>query len=203
MNPILFGREAWNFFHQLPWIFNNEILNENDLSEFFNILFFTLKLLPCKTCCQDSQNLLKKLNIVKNLGLRIGKTANKNNENNENNLNNENDESDEKIIVTRSCLAELVFNLHTMVNEKLKKKVFSTDWKSSVKNRPDWIESFLKLLTIFAWNFPSSEDWKKSSRTDGEYSSKYLYDRNQVLFYYKFYFTSIVPLVLSKAGLSK
>lgn len=179
MNPIVFGRETWNFFHNLPWIFPKEILNENEWSDFFMIFYFTLKLLACKSCASDSQNLLKKSDFLRKVGICIGS----------------------KTIVTRSCLAKWVFEFHTMLNEKLKKKVFSKDWKCSIKKRPDWLQSFMKMLTIYSWNFPSPEDWKKTGQNEKEFSSKYLYDKDQVIFYYKFYFQNIVPLVFSKVSI--
>lgn len=182
MNPIVFGRETWNFLHNLPWIFPKEILSDNEWSDFFMIVYFTIKLLACKSCCSDAQDLIKKTDFLRKVGICLGN----------------------KTIITRSCLSKWIFEIHTMVNEKLKKKVFSKDWKCSIKKRPDWLQSFMKMLTINAWNFPSPEDWKKiGQNNDKEISSKYLYDKEQVIFYYKFYFEYIVPLVFSKISLDK
>jgi len=173
MNPILFGYDAWNFFHQLPWVFENEVLSGSDLSFFSIMLLFTIKLLPCKTCCNDAQILLSKMDWTNALFI-----------------------SDKVRIATRASLARFVFIFHSNVSNKLKKKVWSDDWMKSVKIRTNWIESYIRLITIIAWNFPNPEDWKKSHDKTKEISTQYIYDKNNLLFLYKYYFEMVIPMVL-------
>jgi hypothetical protein len=71
MNPIGFGQETWNFWEALPWFFPNEILNEKEITLFVLYVFYTVRLLPCKSCSYDAQALLKEMDWLNHLGFNI------------------------------------------------------------------------------------------------------------------------------------
>lgn len=179
MNPNLFGYDAWNFFHAIPWKFENEILLNSDLASFVIMVLFTIKLLPCKTCCGDAQMLLKKMDWTNNLFVHKNYK-----------------------IATRGSVARFVFRFHWKVSDKLKKPVWSDDWKNSVFVRDDWLQSYIRLITIIAWNFPNPEDWKKTHDKTKEISGQYMYDKEQVIFLYRYYFECVVPMVFKNTTLA-
>lgn len=172
MNPLTFGYDGWNFLHGLPWQFQSSVLSSSDLSSIVIIGLFTIKLIPCKTCCNDGHSLLKKMNWTRHLYVHS-----------------------KSKIATRGSVARFFFLFHDKVNDKLKKPKWSDDWKKSILPRRDWIQSFVRLITIIAWNFPNPEDWKKTHDKSNEISSLFIYDKEQLLFLYKFYFQCVVPRV--------
>jgi hypothetical protein len=100
-----------------------------------------------------------------------------------------------------------MYDFHMKVNEKLKKPTFTTAWELTVFERKDSLLSLIRMLTLMVWNYPAPEDWKREKypSQNNEYletSSKYLYDKQRTIDYYKLFFIEILPQIIEYTQLS-
>jgi hypothetical protein len=134
-NTTFWGPHAWNFFHHLPWLFPNEVLETKDAVAVLRFCHTLPKLLPCVWCSESAQG------YEKDLGLFTSFTY---------------DINDLKI-VTRSNIAKYFFDLHNKVNVKLGYPTLKGTWRESVKSRKDWKESMFIFLMASCWNIPEND----------------------------------------------
>jgi len=131
MNPSFWGSAAWDFLHQVPWLFPNEILSKKDSIDVLKFLHSFLNILACPTCSKDALDIEKKLNLLKSLIIPFNKN-----------------------IMTRGKIAQYVYNLHNEVNLKLGYSFYGTNWRDSLKIRKKWAKNMFIFIFSVAWNYP-------------------------------------------------
>lgn len=135
MNSSAFGNPAWNFLHQLPWLFPTEVLSLEDSIVIIRFLRAIIRMLPCMYCRNSGELFEKELGLLDSVSYDLGGFK----------------------IVTRSRVAKYIYEFHNRVNVKLEKPLFGVSWKDSVKPRSDWKLSFWALMFAICWNFPESD----------------------------------------------
>jgi hypothetical protein len=141
MNPSFWGSNGWNFLHNLPWLYENEVLSKKEAIDVIEFIHSFMQILPCSACSKSALQFEKHADLVNSLSFNI----------------------DGYLYFTRSRIAKYFYDLRNSVNMKLEKPVFGKSWVDSIPARsdPKLTESLCTFMLAAAWNYDKNESVTK------------------------------------------
>jgi hypothetical protein len=178
MNPIAIGTSQWELYHELEWLYTEEILKINEAKEFIKYVYFSIWCFMCKTCAIDAKNQLQKMiNEVGPLYKIFSADG-------------------DGSVYTRTSLAKGVYELHRRVNTKLQKPFIGATFETYLvrKERKDIFETMKRQTELFIGYWPDENvKWEIDPRDGKKYNSHYAYDYDTIMFYFRYFLESIIP----------
>lgn len=132
MNPSFWGYSSWDFLHQVPWLFPDEVLPIDDSIHIIKFLHAFVDILGCPTCSRDASEIQKSLKMIDSLSVTMPSG---------------------KKVLTRSTVARFIYDMHNEVNKKLGKPKFGTNWRDSLVKRENWKHHMFVFLFSVVWNY--------------------------------------------------
>jgi hypothetical protein len=132
MNTLSFGRHFWNFKHDLPYLFPEEVLSQEDAVNIVLFIHYFPFILPCHYCSDSAQIFEKRMETFYRISVIINGNR----------------------YVTRALISEYFYDFHNIVNRKLGKPQLQLTWRDAlIIERPPWQDSFWNMVIILIFNF--------------------------------------------------
>jgi hypothetical protein len=136
LNPIVFGPSTWKLFEEIPWFFESDILNSEEIrrvEQFFNL---SARCLPCLSCRMDATELFE-LTGYDSMRLKCEWTTGV--------------EKSNCGMPMRALIIQWVIDRHNDVNIKLGKPRFISNRDNTLKNHRHWLNSLCITLICMSY----------------------------------------------------